>query len=123
MKTGPWAWLSDSKTQRTLGFVGGGIAAVTVAGWQLYLHFSAEKPVAPPQPVVIVQPGTIDPAQAEKVVCAEAAATDALAAKLGGIADAISTGDSSQLQKSASPGAAKPCPPTESIPARSPASR
>ncbi len=28
-----WEWLSDPQVQKTLGFVGGGIAAVIAAGW------------------------------------------------------------------------------------------
>jgi hypothetical protein len=28
-----WEWLSDPQVQRTLGFVGGGLAAVIAGGW------------------------------------------------------------------------------------------
>ena len=44
-----WAWVSDPNHQRTLGFIGAGIAAVAVAGWTVYVHFSEKvTPVAAP---------------------------------------------------------------------------
>ena len=36
-----WAWVSDPNHQRTLGFIGAGITAVAIAGWTVYVHFSA----------------------------------------------------------------------------------
>ncbi len=33
-----WEWLSQPRNQKTLTFIGGGIAAVTIAGWTLYTH-------------------------------------------------------------------------------------
>jgi hypothetical protein len=83
-----------------------------VAGWQLYLHFFAAEPVAP-QPVVIMQPSSIDPSKAERVLCAQAAATDAIVDKLDGIAQAIDSGDESKLSKP-SKLPTKPCPPANS---------
>lgn len=35
-----WAWLSITKNQKTLTFIGGGLVIVATAGWQAYLHFS-----------------------------------------------------------------------------------
>ena len=32
-RTGPWFWLSNPDNQKTLAFIGGGIAAVAAAGW------------------------------------------------------------------------------------------
>ncbi len=43
-----WRFIKDDKNQKTLAFIGAGIAAVVVAGWQAYMHFapsgSAEQP-------------------------------------------------------------------------------
>ena len=35
-----WKWIGDQDVQRTLGFLGGGLAAVVGAAWVLYVHFS-----------------------------------------------------------------------------------
>lgn len=35
-----WNWLSNSKTQKTLAFVGGGLVVLVGGAWQAYLHFS-----------------------------------------------------------------------------------
>ena len=44
-----WVWVSDPNHQRTLGFIGAGIAAVAIAGWTVYVHFSDKvTPVAAP---------------------------------------------------------------------------
>ena len=111
MKTqsGVWAWLSESRNQKTLTFIGSAVAAAVVAGWQLYLHFFTAKPVAP-QPVVVMQPSPIDPSQAERVLCAQTAATEAIADRLDGIAQAIGSGDESKLSKP-SKAPTRPCPP------------
>lgn len=38
-----WEWLSDPQVQKTLGFVGGGIAAV-VAAWWAVVKFVLDRP-------------------------------------------------------------------------------
>ena len=46
--TGLWARLSEARTQRTLAFVGAGIAAVVGATWTAYVHLSEkQKPLTP----------------------------------------------------------------------------
>ncbi len=35
-----WDWLSVTKHQQTLAFIGGGLAVVIAGSWQAYLHFS-----------------------------------------------------------------------------------
>lgn len=35
-----WTWLSKTRTRSTLAFIGGGIAAIVAAGWQVYVHFA-----------------------------------------------------------------------------------
>jgi hypothetical protein len=37
-----WSWLSSSKNQKTLAFIGGGLAALLTGGWQAYLHISEQ---------------------------------------------------------------------------------
>ena len=48
--SGFWAWLKNGDNQRTLSFIGAGVAAVAAATWTLYSHFSP--PVIPDKPVV-----------------------------------------------------------------------
>jgi hypothetical protein len=38
-----WEWLSDPQVQKTLAFVGGGIAAVVAAGWAV-VKFVLDRP-------------------------------------------------------------------------------
>jgi hypothetical protein len=38
-----WEWLSDPQVQKTLGFVGGGVAAIVAAGWAV-VKFLSSKP-------------------------------------------------------------------------------
>jgi hypothetical protein len=38
-----WSWLSKLNHQKTLAFIGGGLAIAIGGAWQAYLHFS-EKP-------------------------------------------------------------------------------
>lgn len=38
-----WEWLSDPQAQKTLAFVGGGVAAVVAGGWAVF-KFLANKP-------------------------------------------------------------------------------
>jgi formylglycine-generating enzyme required for sulfatase activity len=38
-----WTWITNSDNQKTLGFIGTGIAAVTVASWELYKFFHSTK--------------------------------------------------------------------------------
>jgi len=45
-RNGLWARLSEARTERTLAFIGGGVAAVVAAAWTVYVHFS-EKENAP----------------------------------------------------------------------------
>ena len=35
-----WEFLKNEKNQKTLAFIGGGIAAVAIGGWQFYTHFA-----------------------------------------------------------------------------------
>jgi tetratricopeptide (TPR) repeat protein len=56
-RTGLWARLSEARIQRTLAFVGAGVAALVGATWTAYLHFS-EKPT-PQAPAVIATQGGI----------------------------------------------------------------
>lgn len=46
-RTGLWARLSEARTQRTLAFVGSGIAVVVGATWTAYVHLSEQKPLTP----------------------------------------------------------------------------
>ncbi len=39
-----WDWLSDQGHQRTLAFIGGGLAVLVAGGWQLYVYLHPEKP-------------------------------------------------------------------------------
>ena len=39
-----WEFLKNEKHQKTLAFVGGGIAAVVIGGWQFYTHFAPGSP-------------------------------------------------------------------------------
>lgn len=43
-----WDWLSVDKNQKTLTFIGGGLAALVVAIWQGYLHFSTHTEISKP---------------------------------------------------------------------------
>ena len=54
----PWAWLSDANHQRTLAFIGAGIATIIGGAWTAYLHF-AEDP-KPEVPTMVVGP-KLDP--------------------------------------------------------------
>ena len=55
-RRGLWARLSDGRTQRTLAFLGAGVAAVAGATWTAYVHF-AEKQRAPTPDVAATQGG------------------------------------------------------------------
>ena len=50
----PLAWLSDANHQRTLAFIGAGIATIIGGAWTAYLHF-AEDP-KPEIPTMVVGP-------------------------------------------------------------------
>ena len=39
-----WSWLSDSRHQKTLSFLGAGLVVVVSGGWQVYQYFSAPRP-------------------------------------------------------------------------------
>ena len=43
-----WDWLSVTKHQQTLAFIGGGLAVVIAGSWQAYLHFSNKPKEANP---------------------------------------------------------------------------
>jgi tetratricopeptide (TPR) repeat protein len=43
-----WSWLSNADNQRTLGFIGSGVAAAVAAAWALYRHFSKSPSKATP---------------------------------------------------------------------------
>ncbi|HEY1880894.1 MAG TPA: hypothetical protein VGG68_13285 [Caulobacteraceae bacterium] len=47
-----WTWLSKSRTRSTLAFLGGGIAAIVAAGWQVYIHFAPAPTQAQTEPQV-----------------------------------------------------------------------
>lgn len=53
-----WNWLAKPENQQTLGFIGGGLAILAVAGWQAYLHFS-DKPRETPKPMISASNGGI----------------------------------------------------------------
>ncbi|UVJ44301.1 tetratricopeptide repeat protein [Pseudomonas sp. LS1212] len=55
-RTGLWAHLNEEHTQRTIAFIGAGIAAVVTATWTAYVYF-AEKPSLPPSGVSATQGG------------------------------------------------------------------
>ena len=52
-----WDWLSEPRTLGVLALLGGGLAAVVGALWQLYLHFWAP----PPSPPVRIEPVAAGP--------------------------------------------------------------
>lgn len=47
-----WTWLSGSRHQKTIAFLGGGLVIVVGAAWQLYIHFYPAKSSAPPTQVI-----------------------------------------------------------------------
>jgi tetratricopeptide (TPR) repeat protein len=47
-----WTWLSDSRHQKTIAFLGGGLVIVVGAAGQLYIHFYPAKSSAPPTQVI-----------------------------------------------------------------------
>lgn len=49
--SGLWAWLSDSNNQRTVGFVGGGLAAAAGLAWQVYVYLAEHRGSDGPQQV------------------------------------------------------------------------
>jgi tetratricopeptide (TPR) repeat protein len=57
-KQSVWQWLSNSKNQKTLAWLGGGLAVVISGAWQGYLHFS-EKSKDHPSPSVFADHGGI----------------------------------------------------------------
>jgi ATP-dependent exoDNAse (exonuclease V) alpha subunit len=54
-----WRFLKNEKNQKALAFIGAGIAAVAIAGWQFYTHFAQPTPADKPAPVVIVNGGGV----------------------------------------------------------------
>lgn len=53
-----WRWLSQSKNQKTLSWISGGLIVVAGGLWQGYLHFS-EKPKNEPTPTISAAGGGI----------------------------------------------------------------
>jgi len=47
-----WTWLSDSRHQKTIAFLGGGLVIVVGAAWQLYIYFYPAKSSPPPTQVI-----------------------------------------------------------------------
>jgi len=54
-----WRFLKNETNQKTLAFIGGGIAAVVIGGWQFYTHFAQPTPADKPAPVVTVNGGGV----------------------------------------------------------------
>ncbi len=42
-----WAWITDPKNQKTLAFLGAGLAAAGGGGWTLYSEFFKSSPPSP----------------------------------------------------------------------------
>jgi hypothetical protein len=82
-----WTWLADPENRSRLAFIGGGVAAVAVAGWQVYLHISFPVP-PPPLPPVVSAP--VDPAAIERVRKSQEKALGAEACALDNITRQIS---------------------------------
>ena len=55
----PWAWLSDANHQRTIAFIGAGIATIIGGAWTAYLHFAGEPKQDIPMTVVAPKPEAI----------------------------------------------------------------
>ncbi len=56
-----WRFIKDDKNQKTLAFIGAGIAAVVVAGWQVYTYFAPSGSPDKPPPTVTVNGGGVAP--------------------------------------------------------------
>jgi Flp pilus assembly protein TadD len=54
-----WGWLSNSKNQRTLAFIGVGLAVIISAGWQAYIHWSKPESPNPTPPNITATHGGI----------------------------------------------------------------
>ena len=54
-----WRFLKNETNQKTLAFVGGGIATVAIAGWQFYTHFAPSGPSEQPAPAVTASGGGV----------------------------------------------------------------
>jgi len=61
--SGLWAWLSDANNQRTVGFVGGGIAAAAGLAWQVYVYLAEDRDSDEPQQVeaALLAPVPLEP--------------------------------------------------------------
>ena len=84
-----WTWLSNPEHRSTLAFIGGGVAAVAVAAWQVYLHFSP--PPTPPALSTVTSAPPIDPealnrlkGSQEKLLNAETCALDNVTRQIAG---------------------------------------
>ncbi len=54
-----WRFLKSERNQKTLAFVGAGIAAVAIGGWQVYTHFASSGDAAAPAPAVTASGGGV----------------------------------------------------------------
>ena len=54
-----WRFLSNEENRKTLAFVGGGIAAVVIGGWQFYTHFAPSGSSEQPAPTVTASGGGV----------------------------------------------------------------
>jgi hypothetical protein len=82
-----WGWLADPEIRGRLTFIGGGLAAVAVAAWQVYLHFSP--PPAQPMPSPMVN-APVDPAAVEGLSESQKRALEAETCALNNVTRQIS---------------------------------
>jgi Tfp pilus assembly protein PilF len=54
-----WRFLKNEKNQKTLAFIGAGIAAVVIGGWQFYTHFAPSGSSEQPAPAVTAGGGGV----------------------------------------------------------------
>ena len=57
--TEAWRFLNNEMNQKTLAFIGGGIAAVVIGGWQFYTHFAPSGSSEQPAPAVTASGGGV----------------------------------------------------------------
>jgi hypothetical protein len=90
-----WIWLSRERTRKVLGFLGGGLAVVIGALWQLYVHF-APSPAQPPPRVAAANaaPG-VDTAAAARLAASQKRALNDEAGALDSISRQIEAAGSS----------------------------
>jgi len=54
-----WRFLKNEENQKTLAFVGGGIAVVVIGGWQFYTHFAPSGSTEQASPTVTAREGGV----------------------------------------------------------------